>query len=151
MNPYFATAVFALVTCIAPASVAVASERVDICAQYSNTGKSYHVQAISLSGSQLNQATHTFDYNSLSHYIVIFWDQRQASIIEMQGIFVGPTPFPSGGIDQLGRTWEISSYSSLTWYPSRPADKPRKRRDLADDIVRAGFGNLHRTIGGVSA
>ena len=108
-----AAVVCALLTITTPVA-ATASEPVDICAEYSATGKSYHVQATSASGADLNQATHTFNYNALGHYIVIFWDQNQATVIEMQGIFVGPTPFASSGIDQEGRAWEISSYSPMT-------------------------------------
>lgn len=93
--------------------IAVATERVDICAQYSGTGRSYHVNAISETGSELNQATHTFNYDVLSRYIVIFWAQNQASVIEMSGIFGGPTYIPSTGTDQEGRSWEISAYSPV--------------------------------------
>jgi len=87
----------------------VAGERVDICAQYTATGKSYHVSAISTTGSELNQATRSFDYNSLARFIVIFWAPDQATVIEMQGIFLGPSFFASAGIDQEGRSWQISS------------------------------------------
>jgi hypothetical protein len=89
----------------------VAGERVDICAQYTATGKSYHVSGISTTGSELNQATHSNDYNSLAHFIVIFWAPDQASVIEMGGIFYGPSPYGSTGTDQEGRSWQISSYS----------------------------------------
>jgi len=66
---YIATLFGAL---IAPAMV-VASERVDICAQYSATGDTYHVTAVSTNGSELNEATNTLNYDSLSSYIVISW------------------------------------------------------------------------------
>ena len=87
----------------------VAGERVDICAQYTATGKSYHVSAISTTGSELNEATRSDNYNSLAHFIVIFWAPDQASVIEIDGS--GPSPYGSAGIDQEGRSWQISSYS----------------------------------------
>jgi hypothetical protein len=91
----------------------VAGERVDICAQYTATGKSYHVSAISTTGSELNQATRSLNYNALAHFIVIFWAPEQASVIEMDDIFFGPSPYGSAGTDQEGRSWQISSYSPL--------------------------------------
>lgn len=101
---------FAVLSFITPA---IAMERVDICARYSATAKSYHVSAISETGSELNQATNSFNYNSLGHYIIIFWGQNQASIIEMSSIFFGLTYIPSNGTDQEGRSWEISAYTPV--------------------------------------
>jgi YD repeat-containing protein len=88
-----------------------ASERVDICAVYSNTGSTYHVTAIAIAGSELNQATHSFNYNSLGHYIVIFWAQDQATVIEMSGFPGRPSFFQQSGTE--GRSWEISAYSPM--------------------------------------
>jgi hypothetical protein len=85
-----------------------ASERVEVCAEYSGTGQTYHVAAISTTGSELNEATDTLNYNFLSQYIVIIWEKDQTSVIEMDGSFVGPTYVRSGGKDQEGRSWEIS-------------------------------------------
>jgi hypothetical protein len=97
---------------------AVASERVEICAQYTATQHSYHVNAISVRGSELNSETHSFNYNSLSYYIVIFWAQDQASVIEMNSPFFGqPTPFGADGSDQQGRAWQISSYAPYVCGP----------------------------------
>jgi hypothetical protein len=104
-------AIFLLIGISGLVTQTVAGERVDICAQYTATGKSYHVSAISTTGHELNQATHSYNYNSLAHFIVIFWAPDQASVIEIDGIFSGPSPYGSAGIDQEGRSWEISSYS----------------------------------------
>jgi len=98
-------------------SKAVASERVDVCAQYTNTGKMYHVTAISTNGTELNQETHTFIYNTLSHYIVIFWAQNQASVIEMGAPFYLTSYIGSTGFDQEGRPWQILAYSPVTCWP----------------------------------
>ena len=97
---------------VAPA-MAVAGERVEICAQDSATGQTYHVTAISTNGSELNEATDTLNYNFLNHYIVILWAHDRTSIIEMDGAFVGPTYIQRGGTDQKGRSWEISAYSPV--------------------------------------
>jgi YD repeat-containing protein len=104
-----ALACSALALCIA----ARASEQVDICAIYSNSGSSYHVTATAISGSELNAATHSFDYNSFGHYIVIFWAQGQATVIEMNSITGMPGPIQESSTDQEGRSWEISRYSPI--------------------------------------
>ena len=106
---YIATLFGAL---IAPAMV-VASERVDICAQYSATGDSYHVVAISTNGSELNEATNTLNYDSLSSYIVISWPDDETTVIEMDAPFSGPTYVQTGGTDLEGHLWEISAYSPV--------------------------------------
>jgi hypothetical protein len=115
----FAAALFAAL--VAPA-MALASERVEICAKDSATGQTYHVTAISSNGPELNEATDSLNYNALSQYIVILWphDQTsvierhdQASVIEMAGQFSGPTYIPSAGTDQKGRSWEIWAYSPV--------------------------------------
>jgi hypothetical protein len=106
--------VFASLAITSP--VAIASDQVDICAQYVDTGKAYHVTAISTYGTELNGATHSFNYNSLSRYIVIFWAQNQASVIDMGPIF-SPSYIGSTGTDQEGRSWDISAYSPATCWP----------------------------------
>jgi hypothetical protein len=97
---------------VAPVIV-VASERVNICAQYSATGDSYHVAAISTNGSELNEATNTLNYDSLSSYIVISWPDDQTTVIQMDAPFSGPTYAQTGGTDQEGHLWEISAYSPV--------------------------------------
>jgi hypothetical protein len=97
---------------IAPVIVA-ASERVDICAQYSATGDSYHVAAISTNGSELNETTDSLKYNLLSSYIVISWGEDHTTVIEMDSPFSGPTYAQTRGTDQEGHLWEISAYSPL--------------------------------------
>src|SRR6266513_2403340 len=87
---------------IVPAYV-LANEKVEICARYSATQNPYHVSATLITGSELNAATHSLDYTSLSQYIVIFWAQNQVSIIEMDSPFFGPSPYGGLGKDQEGR------------------------------------------------
>jgi hypothetical protein len=93
------------------ATVARANERVEICAEYTDTGRRYHVTAIATSGIELDLATQSHDYNVRARYIVIFWAQDQASVIEMGTGFIAPSHFAHSGTDQEGRSWEISWYS----------------------------------------
>jgi hypothetical protein len=57
-------------------------------AKYVDTGKTYHVTAITTTGSELNRATHSLNYNSLGRYVVIFWAQDKASVIDCRKINV---------------------------------------------------------------
>jgi len=106
---YTATLLLAL---IAPA-IGVASDRVNICAQFSATGQTYHVIAISTNGSELNETTDSLKYNLLSSYIVISWAEDQTTVIEMDGPFSEPTYVQTRGTDQEGHLWEISAYSPV--------------------------------------
>lgn len=91
-------------------SVAQASERVTVCAKYETQlgwSKAYQVQATVATGSELNQATHTFGYTAYAKYVVIFWAENEASVIELDLPFlsvVGQT-----GKDQRGRRWQVST------------------------------------------
>lgn len=93
---------------------ATAGEKAVVCAKYqANYGwsKGYQVEATILSGYELNSATQSLDYNSISTYVVIFWSQEQVTIIEMSFPYlsvVGTT-----GEDQRGIEWEISKGSGV--------------------------------------
>ena len=106
---YTATLFWAL---IVPA-IGVASERVNICAQFSATGQAYHVRAVSTNGSELNETTDSLKYNLLSSYIVISWAEDRTTVIEMDGPFSRPTYGQTRGTDQEGHLWEISAYSPV--------------------------------------
>jgi hypothetical protein len=106
---YTATLFWAL---IVPA-IGVASDRINICAQFSATGQTYHVIAVSTNGSELNETTDSLKYNLLSSYIVISWAEDHTTVIEMDGPFSGPTYVQSHGTDQEGHLWEISAYSPV--------------------------------------
>jgi hypothetical protein len=97
-------------------TMAIASEQVDVCAQYVDTGQTYHVTATSTYGTELNQATHSFNYIASSRYVVIFWAQNQASIIDVGAIF-NPSSIGSIGTDQEGRFWTITAYSPALCWP----------------------------------
>jgi hypothetical protein len=92
---------------------AFAAERMEVCAKYTPSGKQYKVQATIISGSDLNTATRTFNYNSFSTYAVIFWDKDEASVIELDWGTV--SVLGTNGRDQTGRSWEISSSTTICW------------------------------------
>ena len=96
-----------LVLLLVIGSAAVAEERMEVCAEYTASGKKYKVDAVEMTGSELNSATNRLSYDYTSTYIVIFWSEHEASVIN-----VGPYPaymFGATGTDQEGRKWRISS------------------------------------------
>lgn len=83
-----------------------------VCAKYmteSGWSENYKVEAKIAKGSELNTATKTFDYNSFSTYVVIFWDQDEVSILELESYFGSLSPFGHDATDQIGREWNVSS------------------------------------------
>ena len=100
---------FVITVLLCFSSTLLAAEKVKVCAKYrANYGWStgYKVEANVLNGSELNAATNSMNYNAISTYVVIFWDEGQASVIELDFPFlsmVGQT-----GTDQQGRQWEIA-------------------------------------------
>jgi hypothetical protein len=67
-------------------ATAVAAEKRTVCAKYMTDhgwSNGYKVQATLITGSELNSATRSFNYNVLSSYVVIFWDVGEASILEL--------------------------------------------------------------------
>jgi hypothetical protein len=88
-------------------SVANAEEHVTICATYVSTGKNYKVDAIQATGNELNTATHSMSYDVFAHYIVIFWTQGEATIINV-GYLPVSLVVGASGKDQEGRDWRVS-------------------------------------------
>lgn len=94
----------------APLTQASAYEVVEVCAKYLGTGKSYVVESKVYSGSELNQRTKSYNYNSFSTHGVIFWGPEQASVIELDfSIGNKISPYGSTGKDQRGYRWELST------------------------------------------
>lgn len=94
--------------------IVTAGEKAVVCAKYrANYGwsKGYQVEATILSGSELNSATQSFDYNSISTYVVIFWDQDQVTIIEMSFPYLSVVG--TSGEDRQGKEWEVSKGSGI--------------------------------------
>lgn len=86
-------------------------ERLHLCVKYKaeygwSTG--YSVDASIMKGSILNQKTGTFKYNLFSTYVVVFWAQGEATIIELAYYFGSLTAIPTNGKDQYGREWQVA-------------------------------------------
>jgi hypothetical protein len=90
------------------ASTAYGKERAEICAKYrtsSGWSQAYKVDATIIKGYELNQATGSYSYQGYDTYVVIFWDQDEASVIQMESPYV--TYMDGPGYDQQGRAWQI--------------------------------------------
>ncbi len=94
------------------APCALAYQAVNVCAEYTNTGQRYAVEAIETSGNELNRRTQSYRYSSFSQYVVIFWGPGEASVIELDSSF-GLSSLGSSGTDQNGRRWRISKGTIL--------------------------------------
>ena len=95
--------------CIQIAVPGHASEKVTVCARYSTSSgwsKGYSVQATVMKGTELIQATGSFDYVSYATYVVIFWDKDETSVIQLD--FPALSAVPMQGKDQQGRKWEVA-------------------------------------------
>lgn len=98
----FAAAAVALALAAGPTW---ATEQMEVCAK-EGAGKSYKVQATLATGQELNTATRTLNYTAWSKYVVIFWQQNQASVIELDFPFLNA--LGTDGHDQQGRRWTVS-------------------------------------------
>lgn len=99
---------FAGAALVCASAVCVASERIEICAKQGR-GKGYQVPATLIDGSELNSKTNTVRFTSFAKYVVIFWDEGQASIIELDLPYL--SILGTDGRDQEGRKWQISTSS----------------------------------------
>lgn len=87
-------------------------QRSNVCAKYmtrSGWSKGYRVQATITNGSNINKATSTFNYNSFSKYVVIFWGKGRATLIELDLPYL--SAIDQTGKDQQGRKWAVSTSS----------------------------------------
>jgi hypothetical protein len=79
----------------------------------------YTVEVKFMSGTELNRATNSFNYDSFTAYAIIFWGQNEASIIKISsftgcGLEVTQNCISNKvtnleGEDQQGRDWEVCS------------------------------------------
>ncbi len=76
----------------------------------------YNVDVTIITGSELNQATQSFNYGIYNTYAVIFWGQGKATVIKLSGyLMCGNYAHPNciaynynlEGIDQNGTKWYI--------------------------------------------
>ena len=93
---------------MAAASSAYGKERAEVCAKYrtpNGWSQAYKIDATIISGYELNQATSSYNYQGYDTYVVIFWGQDEASVIQMDSPYV--TYVDETGYDQQGRAWQI--------------------------------------------
>ena len=104
----FRSLLFALILITAVVSQTFAYEVAQVCAKYLNSNKAYTVEAQVYDGGDLNRRTNSFNYDYFSPYVVIFWVQGQATVID-NGPIIGETigPFGARGTDRQGRPWEV--------------------------------------------
>ncbi|WP_202623158.1 hypothetical protein [Burkholderia glumae] len=96
-----------LIAAIDP-TLACATERQQVCAKYQTSdgwSGSYKVNAVLASGSELNSATRSINYDPIEKYAVIFWGEHQASVIKLDYPWLS---IDTEGTDQGGRMWNIS-------------------------------------------
>ena len=85
-----------------------------LCVKYkrsSGWSNGYQINATVIKGSERNKATHTFNYNTYSTYVVIFWDQGEASILELDYYYGSISVYGHAATDQQGRQWQVSKTS----------------------------------------
>lgn len=80
----------------------------------------YNVDVTFVTGAELNEATRSFRYGGFDKYGVIFWGERQATVIKLRGFFACGMEFEASclpsigtmrGLDQQERAWEICAQS----------------------------------------
>ena len=69
----------------------------------------YKVNATIISGSELNTRTKSFNYNSYSTYVVVFWEVGQASILELDYYSGYISSYGQLATDQRGRRWQVAN------------------------------------------
>ena len=88
------------------------SAQKSICVKYmTGLGWSdgYKVNATIISGSELNTRTKSFNYNSYSTYVVVFWEVGQASILELDYYSGYISSYGQLATDQRGRRWQVAN------------------------------------------
>ena len=66
-------------------------------------------------GSELNKRTNSYKYNGYSTYVVIFWSNEQASVIELDYYYGSLGYIGVNGKDQQGYPWEIKEGHNYCW------------------------------------
>lgn len=90
------------------------SKREKVCVKYETEygwSKGYKVEGTILKGSELNSRTGTYNYQSYSTYVVVFWAEDQASILKLAHYY-GSIPVTGvTATDQRNRSWKVSTSS----------------------------------------
>lgn len=90
----------------------MASEREEICIKYQKSrgwSKGYAVEGTIVRGSDLNRAVGSFSrFKRFSTYVVVFWDEGEASIFELPRHAYGRVPLIEMVVkDQEDRRWKM--------------------------------------------
>lgn len=104
--------------CVLTIAGASAAEREEVCVKYEKDygwSKGYAVEGTVISGSDLNAKVGSISrFKAFSTYVVIFWDDDQATILELSALSMGSVPiFESEVRDQQGRRWRIKQGHSF--------------------------------------
>ena len=99
-------------------STAIAAEREEVCVKYEREhgwSKGYAVLGTVISGSDMNSKVGSLSrFKSFSTYVVVFWDDDQATILELPALSMGSLPiFESQVRDQQGRLWKLKQGHSF--------------------------------------
>lgn len=92
---------------------AYAETQESVCLKYKKEygwSPSYSVEAKIMSGADLSSVTGKYmRFRAFSTYAVVFWDNDQATILELPTSSLGSVPsFSTSVKDQEGREWKIS-------------------------------------------
>ena len=85
-----------------------------VCVKYqtqSGWSKGYQVDGTVIKGSELNSRTGTYNYEPYSTYVVVFWSQEQASILQLSYYSGSISAYGISATDQEGRSWQVSKTS----------------------------------------
>ena len=76
-----------------------------VCAEFSGRAEAHPVEAVWLSGSELNRRTRSHDYLEQGDYAVLYWPDGQSVIRLTRGRCGSHTPCE--GIDHAGKHWRL--------------------------------------------
>lgn len=85
-----------------------------VCVKYrteSGWSKAYQVTGTVIKGTELNSRTGTYNYSPYSTYVVVFWDEDQDSVLELDFYSGSISAYGQSATDQQGRTWQVSQTS----------------------------------------
>lgn len=97
---------FAICAALILPGASFAYEVRDACVTYIGTGASYNVEVNIYTGRELNDRTKSYQYQSYSKYVVVFWSEG-ATVIEMASGYCIGEYSPCEGKDQRGYLWTV--------------------------------------------
>jgi len=100
--------VLSLIFCLTPLEI-FSSEDVLVCAKFRENyrwSRGYELNALITKGNTLNRSYKTHDYHGYSTYVLIYLDDNEPNIIELDSSYL--LGDGSVGEDQHGKRWKIS-------------------------------------------